>query len=324
MNIDEIEVSPLAAESLGVRSLCTLIRTPDVSILFDPSAALAKRYNLEPHPDEYLALQSSLERIDLAIKEADIISISHYHYDHVRPGFTNYLYNLSTQNERKQSLTGKVVFAKDNRENINSSQRRRAFFFQKDIKSVVKELQWVDDRKFVFGNTTITYSKPLPHGPVGSALGYILATTVEYLGTRILFAPDVQGPIVRDTLSYILSQEPSVALIGGPPIYLSNFRKSELESALYCLSNLASTIPILVVDHHIMRDSKWDEWMRPILSVAEGSGNQTTTMAELSGRENKCLEAHRIDLYESAPPSEEFLRWAQATEEYKIQNMPPL
>jgi len=324
MNINEIEVSPLAAESLGVRSLCTLVRTPDVNILLDPSAALAKRYNLEPHPDEYMALQSSLEKIRVAMELADIVSISHYHYDHVRPGFTNYLYNLSTQNERKESMTGKVVFAKDNRENINSSQRRRAFFFQKDIKSVIKDIQWVDGRQFEFGDTTITYSRPLPHGAVGSALGYVLATTVEYLGTRILFAPDVQGPIARETLSYILTQEPSVAIVGGPPIYLSNIGKGELESALYCLSNLAATIEVLVVDHHVMRDLKWAEWMHPVLGVAEESGNQTITMARLSGQDDRCLEAQRVKLYKDAPPSEEFLKWTMAAEEYKIQNMPPL
>ncbi|MFW9957271.1 MAG: MBL fold metallo-hydrolase [Candidatus Odinarchaeota archaeon] len=324
MNIDGIEVSPLAAESLGVRSLCTLIRTPDVSILFDPSAALAKRYNLEPHPAEYLALQDSLERIRTSVEEADIISISHYHYDHVRPGFTNYLYNFSTQDERKQALIGKVVFAKDNRENINSSQRRRAFFFQKDIKSVVKELQWVDGRQFTFGDTIITYSKPLPHGPEGSVLGYVLATTIEYHGVRILFAPDIQGPIARDSLSYILSQNPMIAIIGGPPIYLGNLGKNELQSALFCLSNLARTISTLVVDHHIMRDLKWNEWLRPVLNIATESGNKIISMAGLAGEDNRCLEAERADLYRNASPSDEFLKWAQASEEYKIQHMPPL
>jgi predicted metallo-beta-lactamase superfamily hydrolase len=324
MNIDEIEVFPLAAESLGVRSLCTLVRTPDVSILFDPSAALAKRYSLEPHPSEYLALRSSLERIRSAVDAADIVSISHYHYDHIRPGFTNYLYNFSTQEERKQSLRGKVVFAKDNRENINSSQRRRAFFFQKDIKSVIKEIHWVDGKEFMFGETRITYSKALPHGPVGSALGYVLATTVEYRGARIIFAPDVQGPIARDTLSYILSQDPSAVILGGPPIYLHNLSKYELQSALYCLSNLAASISILIVDHHIMRDPKWNDWMCPIQHVAEESGNKIFSMATFAGQNNRCLEAVRPDLYRNEIPSDEFLKWAQASEEYKIQNMPPL
>ena len=63
MRLGEIEITPLAAESLGTRSLCTHVVTPDVSILFDPSVALAKRYNLEPHPTEYLALRNSLGTI---------------------------------------------------------------------------------------------------------------------------------------------------------------------------------------------------------------------------------------------------------------------
>jgi predicted metallo-beta-lactamase superfamily hydrolase len=324
MKLDEIEISPLAAESLGVRSLCTFIRTPDVGILFDPSAALARRYGLEPHPEEYLALQSSLKRIHTAAEEADIISISHYHYDHVRPGFTNFLYNLSTRDERKETLRGKIVFAKDNRENINSSQRRRGFFFEKDIKPVSKEIQWVDGKHFNFGETRITYSEPLPHGPVGSPLGYVVATTVEYHGKRVIFAPDVQGPISRDSMSYILTQDPLAAIIGGPPIYLSDVTKDELQSALYCLSNLAAAISILVIDHHIMRDLKWNDWIRPVLNIAEESGNKAISMAGLIGQNNRCHESERVELYRKKPPSDEFLNWAQASEEYKIQNMPPI
>jgi len=324
MNIDEIEVSPLAAESLGIRSLCTLVRTPDVSVLFDPSAALARRYGLEPHPMEYLALQDSLERIRAATEEVDIVSISHYHYDHVRPGFTNYLYNFSTQDERKETLMGKVVYAKDYRENINPSQRRRGFFFQKDIKSVVKDLQWADGKQLTFGDTTITYSQPLPHGSVDSALGYVLTTTIEYNRTRFLFAPDVQGPIDRDTLSYFLSQEPNLAIVGGPPTYLSRLSKDETQSALYSLSNLASVVPTLVVDHHNMRDSTWNDWIRPVLNVAEESGNRTMTMAALAGQANRCFEAERSELYRNKPPGEEFLTWSRASEEHKVRNMPPL
>jgi predicted metallo-beta-lactamase superfamily hydrolase len=324
MNIDEIEVSPLAAESLGTRSLCTLVRTPDISVLFDPSAALARRYGLEPHPVEYSALRNSLERIRAATEEVDIISISHYHYDHVRPGFTNCLYNFSTQDERKETLMGKVVYAKDYRENINPSQRRRGFFFQKDVKSVVKDLQWADGRQLTFGDTTITYSPPLPHGSVDSTLGYVLITTIEYSRTRFLFAPDVQGPIDRDTLSYILSQKPDLAIVGGPPTYLSTLSKDEIQSALYSLSNLASIVSTLVVDHHNMRDSTWNDWIRPVLNVAEESGNKTMTMATLAGEANTCFEAERSELYRDKPPGEEFLVWSRASEEHKVRNMPPL
>lgn len=324
MYLDEIEVIPIAAESLGVRSLCTMVRTPDISILLDPSAALAKRFSLEPHPLEYHALRDALVDIHEYAEEASILSFSHYHYDHVRPGFQNSLYNLSTRDERKEMLTGKTVFAKDNRENINTSQRRRGYYFLKDVEPVVKEIEWVDGRSFNFGDTTISYSHPLPHGPNGSQLGFVLATMIEHSGTRFLFAPDVQGPISKETLSYILALEPELAIIGGPPLYLSQVSKHEIQSALYCLSNLAVSIPRLVVDHHNMRGGNWSEWIKPVRSVCEESGNTLLSIAELAGQEEKCLESKRKQLYQDEPPSEEFLNWTHASEEYKVQNTPPL
>ena len=223
MRLGDIEINPLAAESLGTRSMCTHVVTPDISILFDPSAALAKRYNLEPHPTEYLALKRFLGDIFRVASDSDILSISHYHFDHVRPGFENSLYNLSKRNERHEMFTGKIVLAKDNRDNINPSQRRRGFYFEKDVEEVVTKIEWADDRTFKFNDTKISYSHPLPHGPSNSRLGYVLATVVEYSGTRFMFAPDVQGPIVQDTLQYILIIAPDLLIIGGPPIYLSRF-----------------------------------------------------------------------------------------------------
>ncbi|MGY5859322.1 MAG: hypothetical protein RTU63_08125 [Candidatus Thorarchaeota archaeon] len=324
MHLDDIEIIPVAAESLGVRSLCTMVRTPDVSILLDPSAALAKRYALEPHPLEYEALRSSLEEIRTYANEASILSISHYHYDHIRPGFENYLYNMCTRDERKEMLTGKTVYAKDNRENINASQRRRGYYFMKDVKSVIEDIQWADSRAFHIGDTKITYSAPLPHGPDKSPLGFVLATTIEYSGIRFLFAPDIQGPTSKDTLAYILSTEPDVAIIGGPPLYLNQFSASEAQSAFYSLSHLTRTIPTLVVDHHNMRGGDWDTWSRPLQRVCDETGNKLLSMAELAGKDAQCLESQRKQLYQDYPPSEEFLNWTHASEEYKIQNMPPI
>jgi predicted metallo-beta-lactamase superfamily hydrolase len=323
MHLNEIEIIPIAAESLGVRSLCTMVRTPDISILLDPSAALAKRYGLEPHPLEYQALRTALDEIHTYAKEASILSISHYHYDHIRPGFHNSLYNLSTSDERKELVTGKIIYAKDNRENINSSQRRRAYYFLKDIKPLAEEIQWVDGRSFNFGDTTITYSHPLPHGPNGSKLGFVLSTIIEHSGTRFLFAPDIQGPISTESLSYILKIEPELAIIGGPPLYLSQVSREEIQSAMFCLSNLAVSIPTLVVDHHNMRGGNWSEWVKPVLNVSMESGNSLLTMAELAGNEEQCLESDRKQLYHDHPPSDEFLNWTHASEEYKVQNTPP-
>ncbi|MBY8997436.1 MAG: hypothetical protein KGD60_06875 [Candidatus Thorarchaeota archaeon] len=324
MKLGDIEINPLAAESLGTRSLCTHVVTPDISILFDPSVALAKRYNLEPHPTEFLALTNSLAKIMQAAAKSDILSVSHYHYDHVRPGFENHLYNLSTKSERREMFSGKIVLTKDNRENINPSQRRRGFYFEKDVKEVVTKIEWADNRSFKFNNTKVTYSPPLPHGSTNSRLGYVLATLVEFSGSRFMFAPDVQGPIVQETLQYILQVAPDLLIVGGPPIYLFRFTDKEREAAHNSLTVLASTIPTLVVDHHLMRDRTWKDWMLPVLKASEKAGNRVLTMAELSGEENMLLEAEREMHYKTEPPSEKFMNWAQASEEFKLKHPAPL
>ncbi|MFX1604714.1 MAG: hypothetical protein ACFFDD_02295 [Promethearchaeota archaeon] len=324
MKLEDIEITPLAAESLGARSLCTHVVTPDISILLDPSVALAKRYNLEPHPTEYLALKNALATIKRIAADSDVLSISHYHFDHVRPGFDNQLYNLSTRNERKEMFAGKIVLTKDNRENINPSQRRRGFYFEKDIRNLAAKIEWADDRSFNFNDTKVTYSPPLPHGPENSRLGFVLATIIEYSGSRFMFAPDVQGPIVQDTLQYILLVAPDLLIVGGPPIYLSRFTDKERLLARNSLVVLASTVPTLVIDHHLMRDKAWNDWISPILSASEKADNKVLTMAELSGSENLLLEAEREVLYKTDPPNEEFMNWAQATEEFKLKHPPPV
>ncbi len=324
MRLGDIEITPLAAESLGTRSLCTRVVTPDIDILLDPSAALAKRYSLEPHPDEYLALNHALRKIMDAAAESQVLSISHYHYDHVRPGFENKIYNLSAKNERLEMFSEKIVLSKDNRENINPSQRRRGFYFERDVKEVVKKIEWADDRTFKFNDTKVTYSPPLPHGPNNSRLGFVLATIVENSGNRFMFAPDVQGPIVNDTLQYILQTAPDLLIVGGPPIYLSRFTDNEREMARNSLVVLASTIPTLVVDHHLMRGNSWKDWLSPVVSVAEKAGNHVLTMAELAGVENMLLEAEREERYKTCPPSEEFMKWAQATDEFKLKHPAPI
>ncbi|MFQ5831778.1 MAG: hypothetical protein ACE5H4_03660 [Candidatus Thorarchaeota archaeon] len=324
MRIGEIDVVPIAAESIGVRSLCTKVSTPDITIMLDPSAALAMRGGLEPHPQEYRALMKSLERIFVEARNSDILSVSHYHYDHVRPGFTDFRYNLSSREELQRIFEDKLVFAKDNREHVNASQRKRGFYFERDTKGVVEEIRWSDGKAYSFGETNVLHSHPLPHGPVDTSLGYVIATTIEHSDTRILFAPDVQGPLVKDTLEYMLSQNSDVAIVGGPPMYLNRFRKSQKQSALSSLKLLASRVSLLIVDHHLMRSDNWEAWLYPVMAEASKTGNELKTMAEIAGVEVSCLEAKRKELYSMHPPGAEFMNWVKATDEYKSGNLPPM
>ncbi|TXT57650.1 MAG: hypothetical protein BAJATHORv1_10353 [Candidatus Thorarchaeota archaeon] len=324
MKINGIEIVPIAAESMGVRSLCTRIATPDLTLLLDPSAALSMRYRLEPHPKEYHALESKLQQIFVEARRADFISLSHYHYDHIRPGFTDFRYIFSSREELQRMLEGKVIFAKDNRDHINSSQRRRAYYFQKDLDGIAKEIKWVDGKRIEHQNTIIEFSEALPHGPDNTPLGFVIATHIRYENTSVFFAPDVQGPCSDTTLQYLLSLSPSVLIIGGPPTYISKFGEVHRRLAKKSLSTLVKGIPFLIIDHHLVRDQNWRAWLDPIRSASEDVGHKVFTMAEFLGKENRCLESERKDLYENYPPSDDFWNWCNATEEYKKEHRPPI
>jgi len=84
--LDKIKVMPLAAESLGVRSMCTLVETPDVNVLLDAGISLCPyRFNLPPHPIEFKTIENLRGRIAEAADRAEVVTISHYHFDHNKP-----------------------------------------------------------------------------------------------------------------------------------------------------------------------------------------------------------------------------------------------
>ena len=113
MNVD---FKPVWFDSLGAKSSCTLVRTPDVSLLIDPGAAV-----MQPSfPASWAKKLYWYGRGELAIKraarKADVVVISHYHYDH----FTDF---------DPQLYKGKLLLAKNPNEFINDSQRERAEHF---------------------------------------------------------------------------------------------------------------------------------------------------------------------------------------------------
>jgi len=51
-----MQIDIIGAESLGVRSLCTVVKTRDHNIVIDPGIALGfRRYGLLPHPIQVIA-----------------------------------------------------------------------------------------------------------------------------------------------------------------------------------------------------------------------------------------------------------------------------
>jgi predicted metallo-beta-lactamase superfamily hydrolase len=320
----KIQIKPIAAESFGVRSMCVYVKTGDISLVIDPGCSLGPRLRLDPHPKEYSALFQANQRLVGACQEADLLTISHYHYDHLKPSFNDYHFILSNVELAERLYTDKIILAKDFREHINASQRQRGYFFNRFAKNYAKEIIWADGQRFEYGNTIIQISPPLPHGEKDSKQGFVVSCAVRY-DDEVFVHAEVQGPILQTTLNYILAQNPTLVYVGGPPLYLSGYRVSEttLTQAKMNMIELAKAVPSSIVDHHLLRDPHWSEFLKPVTDAAELSNHWVGTAAEFYKSPVEILEALRKNLYNKHPPTEEFLQWTKQSDEYKKNELPP-
>ncbi|MEM4510574.1 MAG: hypothetical protein QXD08_06400, partial [Pyrobaculum sp.] len=174
------------------------------------------------------------------------------------------------------------------------SQRRRHMGLAKAISEAGGELLYVDGREFKFGGTTVAVSQPLWHGPTGSKTGKVIAFAVIDGEERLVFVPDVEGPVEREPVDFIKSINPTAVFIGGPPTYLN----WEVEKAVDNLIEIVELRPrFLVVGHHLLRDIDWREKISRLYTYAERRGVEVVTYAELLGRPVELLEASRPRLW---------------------------
>jgi len=321
-----ITVTPLAYESLGVRSMCTLVRTRDVTVLLDAGVALGPRFRLMPHPQEYRARNEARERINAAGAKAKVVTISHYHNDHHTPNYIDPVWLGSTPELSEKTYKGKIILAKDFRKNINTAQRRRGWMFKQAAEKWAEKFEVADGRSFEFGRTTLRFPPPVPHGEDESGLGWVLPCIVEKSGEKLVFAPDVQGPVTEETVKVILDEKPDLLIMGGPPTYLQGFRIDEefFRTALRHMEKIAREVQTVVIDHHVLRDEGWYKFLEPVRDSAGKMGHQVVTAADLLGQEPSPLECRRKTLYEEEKPDKEFLNWTKLPKDKLNETPPPI
>jgi hypothetical protein len=325
--LSSIRVAPLASESFGVRSMCTLVETPDVTVLLDAGVSLCPyRFSLPPHPVEFQTIAKLRGKIAEAADKAEVVTISHYHFDHHTPSYEDWLVNWTEANlTARQIYQDKTVLVKNPKEQISASQRQRAWLFQKTGGKYAKKLEAADGKAFSYGETTLSFSEPVPHGSEDSMLGWVLMTVVEYKDERFMFAPDVQGPMSQCTLELILKAEPTVIMLGGPPLYLEGFRvgTAQLEQGLRNLERVVAAVPVVILEHHVLRDESWRQKLTEPYGQASKAGHSVVTAAEYLGSENVFLESKRRQLYRDFLPSAEFKQWTKTLNSKNIAK-PPL
>lgn len=324
--LSKIKVTPLAAESFGVRSMCTLVETPDVTVLLDAGISLCPyRFSLPPHPIEFQTISKLRKRIAEAADKAEAVTISHYHFDHHTPSYEDWVVNWTEATETaRQIYQNKTVLMKNPREKINASQRQRAWLFQKTGGKYAKTLEAADGKTFMYGKTALRFSEAIAHGSEDSMLGWVIMAVVEHESERFMFAPDVQGPMSAHTLELIKKAEPTVIMLGGPPLYLGGFRvdMAQLEHGLRNLESIVETVPVVILEHHALRDESWKQKMDNVYQQAFKAGHSIVTAAEYLGNENVFLESKRRQLYHDFPPSTEFKQWMKTLNNKKIAKPP--
>ena len=145
-----MQFKPIWSDSMGAKSLCTFVETPDIRILIDPGVAI-----MQPgFPASITKKMHWLRKAKLAIKRAskkvEVIIISHYHYDH----FTDF---------DKDLYKGKKLLLKNPNEYINYSQRKRSEDF---LQNICKSFGEVDLRDLLIERKFKGYEDPGKELPV--------------------------------------------------------------------------------------------------------------------------------------------------------------
>ncbi len=277
-----MRVIPLAAESLGVRSMATYVEAGDVGILIDPGATLAAaRYGLPPAEAEWEALRRANDRISAYAARASLVFVSHYHEDHYRSDPATYV--------------GRTVIAKEPRRMVGGQQSRRGVALWTSLQAVAR-LEAADGWRRREPHVELSASPPLPHGVEGTPLGYVVALTVVDVAERerFVFASDVQGPLSAVAAGWLIRQRPTLLYLSGPPSYIErDLPEGAIDRGIeHLLRVIDATGCRVIMDHHALRDggfsARFDRLWR--------TGRVVTAAAHL-GLETLALEARRRALW---------------------------
>jgi uncharacterized protein len=277
-----VNVVPLAADSLGVRSVATYVECGDTRLVIDPGASLGRsRFNLPPADLEWEALKRANDRISGYAARATAIFVSHYHEDHFR--YDPAIYR------------GKTVWAKDPKRMLGERQKARAAKLWKGLADGCR-LDAAEGRRMETLDAELSASPPLSHGPDGTDLGYVIALTVtdRREGFRFVHASDVQGPLSPVATAYLIRERPDLLYLSGAPAYLER----ALGSAVIDrgIANLSRVIDAtgcrVIMDHHAVRDAGYPERFRALWE----SGSVVTAAGYL-GLADAALESTRLDLW---------------------------
>jgi predicted metallo-beta-lactamase superfamily hydrolase len=283
-----MHIEIVGAESLGVRGLCCVVEIQDRKIVIDPGLALGyQREGLLPHPAQVVVGEQVRRRIVAALAGATDIVLSHFHGDHVPLPDAN-PYQLPARAVVSLFQTGRLWAKGTDGLSPNMVQRRAAL-----SEALGREIPNVDGQ----ADGLLAFSPAVPHGAADTHLGTVMMTRIE--GGEIVFvhASDIQL-LGAEAVSLLLDWRPAIALVGGPPLYLSSLSLEERAVAWKNASRLAHHVNTLILDHHLLRSEEGLLWLE---QLSEETGHRVICAADFMGRPRRLLEARRVQLYKETP-----------------------
>ncbi len=284
-----MKIIPIAADSMGVRSMATFVEAGGLKILIDPGAALGpERFGLPPHSVEKWVLGKSVDRIKLYMRIADVVIITNYHPEH--------FYDISYE-----MYSGKRVLLKNPNSQIPAHQRNRAFGFIKAAKELSCQVSYADEEEVKIKEVILRFSPSLLSNDTKT--DSCIMVEVEENERKFLFSSCVNGFLDKKGLTYTVSSKPDTLYLDGPDISSLNDVEQEarVKTRIKEIGMMIKDTPItsIILDHHIKRSTEWIDYITDISAIASGRNVEITSAALLRGEDEKLLEARRKFLYES-------------------------
>ena len=283
-----MQIEILGAESLGVRGLCCVVSTEGRKVVIDPGVALGyRRHGLLPHPVQVAASERTRRLIEKALEDATDIVISHYHGDH-HPLVDANPYQLSI--ERVARLCMRPRLWTKGTKGLSYSQVHRAKALAGSLGRILPVAEGMTEGP-------LSFSSPVPHGRQDRRGGSVMMTRIEDSGEVFVHASDIQM-LNDEAIGKIIAWQPNIVLASGPPIYLPSLSSGESEDALRRTLQLARRVSTLILDHHVMRSRKGEQWLDHVSCL---TGHRVICAADFMGCRRSLLEAERVLWYKKLP-----------------------
>ncbi len=163
--------------------------------------------------------------------------------------------------------------------------RRGSWISEIDLGNL--KIVWGDDRIFNIGDVEIRVLEPWFHGVEYDKTGWITPLVIKKSNWTIFYTSDIMGPIIEDYAEFIAKLKPDIIILDGPPTYLYPymFNRINLQRAVENAITIIKAHPRLVIyDHHLLREKKWRERVKPVFEESSKEDVPVLTAAEVLGK----------------------------------------